>query len=245
MEDQGRTLQQQRTSSPRATLGIYTHRHSDYLQKLLFSIGKMTKETVDIRLHMQPANVHDNMWAVSQDVNTEFFIWMDEDIQLLTEDWLPKLLSNFEDPTVGMVTCAQVKDAHLVDRAMALSAEVVSGSVEMAWAPGHLFCIRSELLHEDRVEIDRKIPGNKGMSDLDVCLQVRDEGFKLVQDDRVVVWHPHKPSDDAGRIADQQPTMQEESSVFEAQARYMYTKWADYYLDAMNNNMIADTRDFR
>jgi hypothetical protein len=183
------------------------------------------------------------MHAVAESVDTPYFIWLDEDVQFLTPGWLGLLLEHFQDPTIGMVTCMQVKDQHMVEATLQHANEVCGGSVEMSWAPGHVFAIRTLLLRNG-VNADRKMPGVKGMSDVDICLQVRNKGFSVVNDERVVVWHPHKPQDDIGRRADQQPTLAEERAVFEAQKNYMIEKWGNFYPDAMRSNVLQDNRKF-
>lgn len=237
MGDQTSLSEQQRSFSPRATLGIYTHRHSPYLSKLLYSVGKTVTETVDIRLLIEPGNVHENMAAIASSVDTEFFVWLDEDIQFLTDDWLSTLLSHFEDDTIGMVSCTQVKKKELIEPTLRRSSGL-RGLTEVRWTPGHVYVIRTSLLR-DGVLPDVKIPGVKGMSDLDLCLQVRDRNFKVVVDERVVVWHPWKPDTDSFRASEQQPSLQEEKDVFPKQRDYMLEKWGDDYARAVMEQFIT------
>lgn len=200
---------------------VYTHRHSDWLPKLMESLARTV--TVPYRVHtlIQPGSVHQNMQRVLEMApsDSRFVCWLDEDIQFLDKDWLQCLLEQFQDPQVGMVGTAQVKTAEqLFDYEMfeKRGTELPNTPIEVDWLPAH--CIMLDRSRVKSLYADVNMPGIKGMSDVDICMQVRSQGLKIILDERVVVYHPWKP-DVENPSAD----------VFPEQVCYMLQKWGDLY----------------
>ena len=213
-----------------ADLGVYTHRWSDHLPELLESIGDTVQETnYNVITHIQPGSVHLNMKRVLQRRISRYFAFLDEDIVFRQPGWLEALLEHFEDPEVGAVTCAQDKNSPWnIPEQDPRQHSREENTDTLLWAPGHVV-----LVDFDRVSPvpDEGIPGVKGMSDVDFCLQITAGGYKLNYDRRVCVYHPHKPEASLDRELDENPTIEEELEVFPKQVAYMVSKWGQHYSD--------------
>ena len=76
---------------------------------------------------------------------------------------------------------------------------------------------------------DERMPGRKGMSDVDASMLIRRHHLRCVRHLGVCVYHPHKGTE-AERLAIDTTTKAEELACFAAQQQYMINKWGlDFY----------------
>lgn len=219
------------------TLAIYTHRHHpEFLATCLGSIGRTVRQSCNTLLWLQPASVHKNMAdALDAAGDARYFAWVDEDIEFLDVDWLPELLRNLqENPRLGGVSIEQVKDFDLKCQyeQFAESNPLSTRESNLAvvpWLPAHLLLIDRSRVKKARPDVN--VPGTKGMSDLDLCLQIRLlDGLDVAINRNVVCYHPHKPADDSWRRAEKNPTWSEEQVIYPQQVAYMVEKWGSDFV---------------
>lgn len=213
-------------------IAVFSHRfHKDYFSEFLRSFGATTRGTYRVLMSVGPGRCLESFDRALSQTNARYVIVCDEDIQMLTDDWLSVLLNDLkENPKLAIVSCAQVKtDEEKFDVEM-FGVKVEKPGVEVVkWCPCHLWLI-------DRAKIpdvwnDHNLMGIKGMHDVDYCLQVRAKGFEVGIDNRVIVYHPHKPFSDTYRHDLQNPTLSDELAIFPKQVAFMVKKWGKAYLE--------------
>lgn len=217
-------------------LAVYAHRvHEEYFRAVGGSILATAGMTCRVMLWVSPGSVHENMLRAWQASNARYFAFVDEDVEFLDQNWLSVLLNDLKgNPKLGAVATAQVKDEGAkFDYEMWAQEHPITerefGLEQALWAPAHVLLVDRERV--PNVAPDVQIPGVKGMSDLDFCLQVRAAGFAVGIDRRVVVYHPHKAFGEYDRLKLDNPTLEDEQIVFPKQALYMAKKWGKMYTD--------------
>lgn len=195
------------------------------------SIEALTTGDYQFHLMIHPASCHVNMNRAYHLGTARYVCLLDEDVEIITPDWIWHLLQVIEsDPTVGVVNCAEVKtptDRENWIRA-AGHAPLTNAVRDIPWAPAYVTLYDRE--RTPWLEFDEEIPGRKGMSDLDACLQLKAHGFRSVRHQGIAVYHPHK-GDEEQRRRDQTTTKQEELDCFRAQVEYMTRKWGDAFTE--------------
>lgn len=187
---------------------------------------------------IHPGGCHENMNRAYQTGTARYVVLLDEDIQFLTKTWLAYLISVIEeDHQVGVVGCSEVKDGPNRDAYYAMTdGEYQASRLELhPWLPAFVMLFDRE--RTPWLEFDEEIPGRKGMTDVDACLQIRAHGLTCVRDLGVTVYHPHK-GDEQQRIADETTTKAEEMACFRDQVAYMEKKWGDVYRNAVVTTSI-------
>ncbi|HYC63834.1 MAG TPA: hypothetical protein VEC14_03810, partial [Reyranellaceae bacterium] len=101
----------------------------------------------------------------------------------------------------------------------------------LPWVPAYVMLFDRHKLPD--LQADHQIPGKKGTTDVDLCLQIRKRGYVVGRHMGVYVYHPHK-GDDAQRRADLTATKAEEEEWFPQQVAYMKQKWGDAYMLALS-----------
>lgn len=222
-------------------LAVYTHRWSDYLPECLESIAKTTRGNYNIIIVDQPGSVHENMLRAWNRGSERFFCFIDEDVQFLAPGWLDALLEDFEkDDELGALGVGQFKEeAYAFDYQMAFPEGKYVYELEpilqyKLWVPAHVLLVDRDKKRIEDCAPDLNIPGIKGMSDLDFCLQVTAARYKVAEDHRVVVLHPWKKQTEEWLENIQNPTVAEEQDVFPKQVAYMLKKWGKHYADLYN-----------
>lgn len=215
---------------------VYAHRPCpDYFEPFSASVGRTIncEGVFDIRYWIHKGNVHENMANSLKSVRNRRYVgYLDEDIQFLDKNWIWTLIQDLKDnPNLASVATAQVKDeAAKFDYELYLEHEGTNkhGKLELVkWYPAHA-CV-TDMSRVPDVVPDTKIPGSKGMSDVDYCLQMRKAGFDVAIDSRVVVYHPHKLFEDSARKGLANPTIADEQEIFPQQVLYMWKKWGEMY----------------
>lgn len=218
---------------------VYAHREEpEYFGPCFESIARTTPGTVRVLKFINKAGVHENMKLVLDLSTSRYPVYVDEDVQFLDYGWLDVLIQDLKDnPTLGAVATAQVKEyEHKYDYEQWAENNPMesrpNGLEVTKWFPAHVAVI--DRARVPLVQADVNIPGIKGMSDLDFCLQIRKAGYDVGIDRRVVVYHPHKLSDENERLKLANPTLADEQLVFPQQVLYMWKKWGTMYSELVN-----------
>lgn len=210
---------------------IWTHRWSEWLPKCAESIARHTRGNYNLIVVCEPGSCHENMNRVLARSHSRYTVFLDEDVEILTSGWLDILLDDLrQQEDLGVVGCREVKDEfpralYLRDAQRFLDSVKSAGLQEATWVPAYVMVFdrqRYPTLH-----FDEDIPGLKGMTDVDICLQLRKHGLKVARDMRVVVFHPHRRESERGRNG--VPTKEQELEWFAKQRAYMTLKWEDDY----------------
>lgn len=220
---------------------VFTHRHApDYLGPLYESIGRQTPvDGVRLQLALKPGSVHSNFARALDMCVTQRWVVCDEDVVFLTPNWLEKLMQDLDDnPDIGVVGTAQVKteEGRFDYEAGLLVPEAKLERVK--WMPGHV--IAGDRMRTGTIRPDIKIPGVKGMSDVDYCLAIRNAGLEIAIDHSVVVYHPDKAFADSARREMANPTIGEEQEIFPKQVAFMLKKWGTMYQELCPTSWRAD-----
>lgn len=219
----------------------FSHRfHKDYFSTLLRSIAETVTGTYRILMSVAPGRCLESQnRALRQSVGRYIFI-CDEDIEFLDSGWMDILIRDLdENPRLAIVGAGQLKtEGERFDYTNGIWNPARVGLVVKPWQPCHLWAI-------DRAKIpdvcnDDSLPGVKGMHDAELCFQVRDLGFEIASDDRVVVYHPHKQMSDESRQDLQNPTLSEELDVYPRQILFMVKKWPQYYQEVAPKEFRPD-----
>jgi len=161
---------------------------------------------------------------------SRYTVFLDEDVEILDNDWLDIAICDLKSVSdLGVVGCREIKDEF--ERALyrhsrnVLLATLTEPLAFATWVPAYVMVFdRSRCA---ALAADENIPGAKGMTDVDMCLQIRTHGLRVGIDHRVCVYHPHKRPQDRG--GNGVPTKAEELAWFDAQRAYMTEKWGDMY----------------
>ena len=129
-------------------------------------------------------------------VDTEFVAFLDNDMEV-TENWLGILLSAIEiDSKIGGICASvfrneklQLNGRKIVDSKLNMWSEV-KGKQECDIIPGGASIFRAEALR--KIEFDPVFTNN--FDDLDICMQLKDLGYKLFNCPGVIIHHD--PSSD-------------------------------------------------
>ena len=214
-------------------VAIWTHRWSPFIGKCAASVARHTRGSYSLLVVCEPGTCHENMNRVLARSRSRYVVFLDEDVEILTHGWLDRLVRDLaQDERLGAVGCAEVKDGFA--RALYLNGarRAQGGLVERTWIPAYVMAF--DRVRYPLLRFDERIPGDKGMTDVDACLQLRRHGFKVACDRRVVVYHPHKTPAQRGK--DGVPTQEDELAWFSAQRAYMTEKWGSLYTDDMTLN---------
>ena len=211
-------------------IAIWTHRWSDWLPKCAQSVAQHTRQSYNLIVVCEPGNCHENMNRVLARSHGRYLVFLDEDVEILDDDWLSLLVSDlvaYSD--LGVVGCREAKDEfqrafYRQDRAKALS-EFPTGLSFTTWIPA--FVMVFDRQRYPTLHFDENIPGDKGMTDVDACLQLRQHGLRVAVDNRLAVYHPSRLEADRGRNG--VPKKEDELAWFEKQRDYMAAKWGETY----------------
>ena len=205
---------------------IWTHRWSPFIEKCAASVAKRTRGSYSILVVCEPGSCHENMNRALARTRSRYVVLLDEDVEVLTDGWLDILLGDLRsDETLGVVGAAEVKD--MFGRAMYQngSNRSIDGPQARTWIPAYVMAFDRQRC--PTLVFDERIPGLKGMTDVDACLQIRRHGLTVATDPRVMVYHPHKTP--AQRGHDGCPTQADELAWYEKQRAYMADKWGETY----------------
>jgi len=208
---------------------IWTHRWSPLIERCAAGVARHTRGDYDLIVVCREGTCHQNMNRALARSRSRYTVFLDDDVEILTDGWLEHLLADLAaEETLGVVGCLEVKDPFAKALYREQPERFTRDCVErVTWIPAYVMCF-------DRgrfpcLRFDERIPGAKGMTDVDACLQLRRHGLGVALDRRVVVYHPHKTPE--MRHSDGVPTEEEERAWFEKQREYMAEKWGEMYIN--------------
>ena len=137
----------------------------------------------------------------------EYILFFDDDAFPTKPDWLPKLLSYFNNPEVGIVgqTGTYIKNDSwgvFWESTGVTEADIVQGYCQLF----------PRKIVDEIGFIDEKF-GKFWHEDADWCLRIREAGYKVIDADNVGVWHMGSCSGDDGSYGQKM--------------NYLKSKWAD------------------
>lgn len=208
-------------------ISIYMHKLQPFHPMQLEAIARHTKRSYDLTVICEPGTVHENMLRAFKQARSRYFVLLDDDCIVLDDGWLDRLIEDLQDcPTLGAVTLPEMKNLRSVRAYRKCREDLLPTSLPQVftvkWIPGYLMAF--DLERVPGIDPDVKIPHPKGMSDVDVSLQVRAAGFHVGVSTRSAVYHPYK-----GGVTEQ---MREESKE---QMDYMFQKWGTFFADAITS----------
>lgn len=216
-------------------LGTYCHRWSPLQVRLMNSVALHTK-THQYAFHVvqRHGNCHQNFDRLWRRMTAPYVVIMDEDVEILQDGWLDALIRSLdENPKLGVVGAKDLK----VRPTFAPSEPTLASPGEVTWItppllrvnwiPAFLMAFKRERV-APFLKADLAIPGQMGMTDLDLCLQIQDKGLEVAINQQVVVYHPSR-DDDAIRVSEQRPLISQQEAWFPQQVAYMRQKWGDLW----------------
>lgn len=204
----------------------YQHRWSNWQVRLLTSIAKHTKDIqYSIHVVQKEGSCHKNINRALRRVTAPYFVIMDEDAEVLQDGWLAGLCQALEsDEKLGVVGARDVKTEIERDRVEEPSGVVLE---RVSWIPGFCMAFKRDRVMEF-LRADEAIPGDMGMTDLDLCAQIQSQGLRVARNREVVVYHPAR-DDDETRAIERRPTLAKQEEWFPLQTAYMQEKWGDLF----------------
>ncbi|MFH0962963.1 MAG: glycosyltransferase [Planctomycetota bacterium] len=207
-------------------IAVWTHRWSPLLVRCVESVARRTRGSYNLIVVCEPGNCHRNMNRVLARSRSRYLVFLDEDVEILDDSWLDRLLEDLRDHDgLGVVGCREIKDpfarALYLDRPDLVLAAPPAPLDFVSWIPAYCMCLDRGRF--PTLSFDERIPGDKGMTDVDACLQLRSHGLSVARDNRFAVYHPAKSASERMRCAAR------EFEWFRAQRDYMTSKWGDLY----------------
>jgi hypothetical protein len=209
------------------TIAVWTFRYSDLQVRCIESVARHTFGSYNLMLVCEPGNCHVNMQRVLDRNTSRYLCFLDEDVEILQPGWLDVLIADLEDyPDVGVVGCREFKDKKDRDELVQLGGPIAMTLENplnfRTWIAAYVMVFDMERCAG--IEVDQNIPGHKGMTDVDLCFQVRAKDLKVARDERIVVYHPFKNRAEQARydLPDEEVVL----GWFPAQREYMKKKWS-------------------
>lgn len=195
-------------------IGIYAHRWSHWQVRCAESVARHTHRSYRLIQITDPGSAHVNINRVLEAASARYLILMDEDASLTQDDWLEAFLDTIKRDDVGMVGCFAKRTTY--QQPPDLKTHVVP------WTPGYFMGFDRKRTPDIRA--DEAIPGANGMTDVDICMQLRQMDLLTVQDNRIQVYHPQRDEDEIRKI-EERPTMKQQALWYHEQINYMRQKW--------------------
>lgn len=216
------------------TIAIYMHQTQPFHPMQMEAMGRHTQQSYRLILVHELGSVHVNLDRALQECDrfhrvfgSRYVVILDDDCIVLEDNWLAKLLKAFEtNPRYGILTVPEMKNRRTVRKYLENKRKFISVTapevVEIPWIPGYLMAI--DLAKVPGLYGDVRIPFTKGMSDLDLSLQVLSRGFLCGLFTRTAVYHPYKG-----------PCTPEMDRQYEQQYKYMKEKWGNLFVARCGN----------
>lgn len=213
---------------------LWAHRKHPIQGTCRESVLRLTSGDYAYHEMIEPGTCHQNMNRAYHTGSARFVCLLDEDVEILNQDWVWHLVKAMRaDESIGVLNTLEVKTAD--ERRTWIDSCGLSPLTSLIrtipWAPAYVTLYDRE--RTPWLVFDERIPGRKGMSDLDASLQItKGHGLRCRRHMGIAVYHPHKP-DEQGRLALGTTTKQEELDCFPAQRQYMVEKWGPAYLEVI------------
>ena len=225
-------------------VGIFMHRVGEMHRQQLASLAN-TRCDFDLLYRIGPGTAHANINHIIRRATSKYLAICDDDVEFLDSEWLTTLISVLkENPRAGMVVPVELKekaqrDAYVEHGWCEAIPKPGYDIAELSWLPGFVMVFDRE--RTPNIMADENIPGVSQMSDLDLSLQVRSEGYQCLLTSRTAVYHPHKPSDYTWRKQWQIVSANDLGPLHEQQSNYMLQKWGSFYQESHGQRVIGKT----
>lgn len=166
-------------------IALWSHEHRPWLfGPQMEAFGRTTPEPFVMQRMVEPGNCHENMRRVVErrDPRARFLLFVDWDVRPATEGWLTIMTGIFDEcPRLGCLTATETKDRRPVPP---------MGQVRIVSWDACFF----QMYDMSRVtlEPDLSIPYKMAMTDVDLCMQVWQQGFEVGKTGDVMVHHEDK-----------------------------------------------------
>jgi len=217
----------------RVVVATYTHEWSGIVIDLMRSL-RHVRGMYTFIYHQERQNCHKNMAAVveeAQGTGADFLVLVDTDVVILDEWWLGHLMHPFNasgGEKVGIVGCLEAKtEDQLRHRAFHMPPRGETGEVIPCpvytdfWIPAYTMAFRLPF----EFQVDTEIPGDMGMTDVDLCFQAHKAGKKVVVAQSTTVYHPQKSEEWEQKMAPIQ------RGWYVHQVRHMVEKWGTEFFE--------------
>jgi len=158
----------------------------------------------------------------------------DDDVEFLEVNWLLELVSLLKRfDNLACVVPYEIKNETDLARFHEVGRKNYLGHSDrlifLTWVAGYVSLFDREKV--PHIYCDEGLPGKYGMSDMDLCLQVRDAGYDVGLTTSTIVAHLLKPLDPAFR--DKYGIAQEgDTTMHEQHVNYMASKWGQMFLES-------------
>ncbi len=213
---------------------LFMRRVGPYHTEQLASLARHTQQSYNLICAYEPDTTA--FECVNRAISRSTSRWMalvDDDVIFLEDFWLKTLIDILrQHDDLGVLTPMEVKteeelSAFQKDReTFSPYRKLVLG--ETNWNPGYVLLFDREKVQD--IYADEKLPGRYGMSDLDMCLQVRASGFRVAMTGQVYVYHPWKIKDREWRERYEMVQDDKEHEMHLLQQAHMIAKWGEFYL---------------
>jgi len=217
---------------PPILISIYMHKTQAFHPMQMEAIAKHTHRSYHLQLVNQPGTVHQNInraldWSYrTKDIDgSQYLFLLDDDCILLEDNWAEKVIRAMQaTPQVAMMTVPEMKNMRSVRAYKAARVPKREKVYLMPWLPGYFLAIDMDKVPS--LKADENIPHAKGMSDLDLSLQVLARGWCVGMYQGMCVYHPYKG-----------PCTAEHDAEYDDQSSYMIQKWGIRYRDAKSRQV--------
>lgn len=178
------------------------------------SVARHTRASYRFIQVCEPGSAHANLNRIFERSTSRYLVILDEDASLTHDSWLDSFLETIKRDDVGMVGGFAKRTTY--QQPPDLKSHVVP------WTPGYFMGFDRQ--RTPHIRADESIPGANGMTDVDLCLQLRQMELLTVQDNRIQVLHPQRDEDEIRKI-EERPTMKQQALWYHEQIDYMRQKW--------------------
>jgi len=221
---------------------MFMRRVGPYHEEQMASIARHTKQSYTLVLGWNPevtSFVAMNLAFARR--TSRFTVLLDDDVILMDDGWLQHLVDVLlQHDDVAIVVPSEIKqpgeyNSYLEERKT--SSMQPTPLLEMTWMPGYTMAIDWEKVPDLRC--DEEIPGRYRMNDVDLCLQVRSMGYKVVLDRTFAVYHLEKIDSLDWKRKNDLMLPEEEIPLHRQQVRYMAQKWGNFYSRSLQARVIS------
>ena len=210
-------------------IGIITmDKNSSIFKRCFSSIVDRTDKNVPYQIFVQEGKEREaiNFNELVKMFENRFVVYLNDDVEIIDENWLSYLYSICRLPKIALVGCSEIFTD--LDRIMYLQNKQIFNSVNIQKSlltePGWIasYCWMWDRLKTD-IKFDESIPTSelcgKGMTDVDACIAVKEAGFGIMKDYRFRIYHEHK-----GETEEQ---LKARLELYPIQLQYMKEKWGE------------------
>ncbi|MBD3260310.1 MAG: glycosyltransferase [Candidatus Altiarchaeales archaeon] len=226
-----------------------------YLSRGTLKYGEMLDGCIKILRYDRPFNFSAiNNFAAESVQNSDYLLFLNDDIEVLSREWLDEMMSFIQQPGVGVVGAKLLyPDRRIQHAGVIIGIGGVAGHSHKYIPNGHpgyfarphivqnvsavtgACMLVSRSVFEKVGGFEEKLP--KAFNDVDFCLKVREAGYEIIYNPRAVLIHHESISRGKGNGSDPD---------FADSVHYMLDKWecSSYDDPYYNPNLSLGREDF-